>query len=91
MRRCRRRNPHQETALSAAAGRLSYLFGFTGPSMSIDTLHTTFAALAAEGSISSYEETFRGPPLPSGDTADAVCGISCRSAAASRCSRGATW
>jgi acetylornithine deacetylase len=47
-------------------------FGFRPlPSMSIDTLHATFGALAAEGAISSYEETFRGPPLPSGDTADA--------------------
>lgn len=36
------------------------------PSMSTDALHAHLRALAGEGSIESYEETFRGPPLPAG-------------------------
>ncbi len=36
------------------------------PSMSIDELHARLRALAGEGDIESYEETFRGPPLPAG-------------------------
>jgi acetylornithine deacetylase len=47
-------------------------FGFRPlPSMSIDALHERFRSLAAAGSVERYEETFRGPPLPAGDIADA--------------------
>ncbi|MFC0677848.1 acetylornithine deacetylase [Lysobacter korlensis] len=47
-------------------------FGFRPlPSMSIDTLHERFRSLAAAGVVEHYEETFRGPPLPAGDIADA--------------------
>lgn len=47
-------------------------FGFRPlPSMSIDALHETFGLLAPGGVIERYEETFRGPPLPAGDIADA--------------------
>lgn len=47
-------------------------FGFRPlPSMSIDALHETLGGLARPGSVERYEETFRGPPLPAGDIADA--------------------
>jgi len=47
-------------------------FGFRPlPSMSIDALHERFHAMIDAGSIERYEETFRGPPLPAGDIADA--------------------
>jgi acetylornithine deacetylase len=47
-------------------------FGFRPlPSMSIDALHTQFGTLVDAGAIERYEETFRGPPLPAGDTAGA--------------------
>jgi acetylornithine deacetylase len=47
-------------------------FGFRPlPSMSIDGLHERFAALAAADAIEHYEETFRGPPLPAGEVAEA--------------------
>ena len=36
------------------------------PSMPIDDLHARLQSLAGEGEIDSYEETFRGPPLPAG-------------------------
>ena len=44
-------------------------FGFRPlPSQDVDELHTRFGA-CAEGSLERYEETFRGPSLPSGDVA----------------------
>jgi acetylornithine deacetylase len=47
-------------------------FGFRPlPSMSIDALHERFATLLEAGAIERYEETFRGPSLPSGEIADA--------------------
>lgn len=47
-------------------------FGFRPlPSMSLDALHAQFGALVDADSIEHYEETFRGPPLPAGDTASA--------------------
>lgn len=47
-------------------------FGFRPlPSMSIDALHERFGTLVEAGAIERYEETFRGPSLPSGDIADA--------------------
>ncbi len=47
-------------------------FGFRPlPSMSIDALHERFGTLVAAGSVERYEETFRGPPLPAGDVAEA--------------------
>ncbi|HEY4555304.1 MAG TPA: M20/M25/M40 family metallo-hydrolase, partial [Lysobacter sp.] len=47
-------------------------FGFRPlPSMSIDALHEVFGTLTPAGAIERYEETFRGPPLPAGDIADA--------------------
>lgn len=36
------------------------------PSMSTDALHERLRALAGEGGIDVYEETFRGPALPAG-------------------------
>lgn len=36
------------------------------PSMSTDALHERLRALAGEGGIDLYEETFRGPALPAG-------------------------
>ncbi|GAB2514220.1 acetylornithine deacetylase [Lysobacter humi (ex Lee et al. 2017)] len=36
------------------------------PSMPTDDLHARLRALAGEGHLSGYEETFRGPPLPAG-------------------------
>lgn len=45
-------------------------FGFRPlPSQDIDALHATFAGFAPADT--HYEETFRGPPLPAGETADA--------------------
>ncbi len=47
-------------------------FGFRPlPSQSIDGLHETFGALVDAGAVERYEETFRGPPLPAGEVADA--------------------
>lgn len=47
-------------------------FGFRPlPSMSTDALHERFGSLVEAGAISRYAETFRGPPLPAGDVADA--------------------
>lgn len=47
-------------------------FGFRPlPSMSIDALHERFGTLVEAGAVERYEETFRGPSLPSGDIADA--------------------
>lgn len=47
-------------------------FGFRPlPSHAIDDLHARFAGCAAAGTVASYQETFRGPPLPAGDVADA--------------------
>ena len=47
-------------------------FGFRPlPSMSIDTLHERFGTLVEAGAVERYEETFRGPSLPSGDIASA--------------------
>jgi acetylornithine deacetylase len=41
------------------------------PSHDIDELHVRFGACAAPGALERYEETFRGPPLPAGDVAEA--------------------
>jgi acetylornithine deacetylase len=41
------------------------------PSQDIDELHVRFGACAAAGALDRYEETFRGPPLPAGDVAEA--------------------
>lgn len=47
-------------------------FGFRPlPSMSMDDLHARFGALVDADTLANYEETFRGPPLPSGDIANA--------------------
>lgn len=47
-------------------------FGFRPlPSMSTDALHGRLGALVEPGAVARYEETFRGPPLPAGETADA--------------------
>ncbi|WP_144813251.1 acetylornithine deacetylase [Lysobacter ruishenii] len=47
-------------------------FGFRPlPSMSIDGLHEKFGTLVEAGAVERYEETFRGPSLPAGDTASA--------------------
>jgi acetylornithine deacetylase len=47
-------------------------FGFRPlPSMPVDGLHERFGGLVEAGAIERYEETFRGPPLPAGDIADA--------------------
>ena len=47
-------------------------FGFRPlPSMSIDALHQRFGTLVPPGAVERYEETFRGPSLPSGDIAEA--------------------
>lgn len=47
-------------------------FGFRPlPSMSIDELHHQFGTLSEPGAVERYQETFRGPPLPSGDIATA--------------------
>jgi len=45
-------------------------FGFRPlPSMAFEHLHETFGTLADPGALDRYEETFRGPSLPSGDVA----------------------
>lgn len=47
-------------------------FGFRPlPSHDIDALHARFGVCAASGALERYEETFRGPSLPAGDTATA--------------------
>ena len=47
-------------------------FGFRPlPSQDIDVLHTLFGGFATSGSVDRYEETFRGPPLPAGNVAEA--------------------
>jgi len=47
-------------------------FGFRPlPSQDIDALHAQFRGMAHESALRSYEETFRGPSLPSGDVARA--------------------
>ena len=47
-------------------------FGFRPlPSQSIDELHARFRALPGADAITRYEETFRGPSLPTGDIAQA--------------------
>jgi acetylornithine deacetylase len=47
-------------------------FGFRPlPSMAFEQLHETFGGLAEVGALERYEETFRGPSLPSGDIATA--------------------
>ena len=47
-------------------------FGFRPlPSHDIDQLHATFRGFAAAEALGEYEETFRGPSLPSGDVAAA--------------------
>ena len=47
-------------------------FGFRPlPSHDLDALHARFGACAAPGALERYEETFRGPSLPAGDTATA--------------------
>ena len=54
------------------APRADVGFGFRPlPSMSFEVLHERFGALAEAGTVERYEETFRGPPLPSGAVADA--------------------
>ena len=45
-------------------------FGFRPlPSMAFEQLHEMFGGLAETGTLERYEETFRGPSLPSGDIA----------------------
>ncbi|HMB57628.1 MAG TPA: acetylornithine deacetylase [Arenimonas sp.] len=47
-------------------------FGFRPlPSQNFDALHADFRGFADSGALAEYEETFRGPPLPSGDVANA--------------------
>lgn len=47
-------------------------FGFRPlPSQDPDALHADFRDCADAGAIALYEETFRGPPLPAGDIAEA--------------------
>jgi acetylornithine deacetylase len=47
-------------------------FGFRPlPSQDFETLHATFRGFADADALAEYEETFRGPPLPSGDVARA--------------------
>lgn len=41
------------------------------PSMAFENLHEMFGGLAEAGALERYEETFRGPSLPSGDIATA--------------------
>lgn len=50
----------------------SLRFGFRPlPSQDIDELHAAFREFADPVALESYEETFRGPPLPAGDVARA--------------------
>jgi acetylornithine deacetylase len=47
-------------------------FGFRPlPSQDMDGLHAQFGACAQPGDLERYQETFRGPPLPAGDIAEA--------------------
>ncbi|PJK01183.1 acetylornithine deacetylase [Lysobacteraceae bacterium NML91-0213] len=47
-------------------------FGFRPlPSQDIDVLHGTFGGFVTTGALDRYEETFRGPPLPAGNVAEA--------------------
>ena len=47
-------------------------FGFRPlPSQDMDTLHAQFRGMANPDALAEYEETFRGPSLPSGDVARA--------------------
>ncbi len=47
-------------------------FGFRPlPSHDIDAMHVRFGSCARVGALERYEETFRGPSLPSGDVAAA--------------------
>src|SRR5690606_36394034 len=47
-------------------------FGFRPlPSHDIEQLHAAFRGFAAPDALEAYEETFRGPSLPAGDTATA--------------------
>ncbi|NUS37958.1 MAG: acetylornithine deacetylase [Lysobacter sp.] len=47
-------------------------FGFRPlPSQDIDVLHAQFGGCAEPGELERYQETFRGPPLPAGDIAEA--------------------
>ncbi|MCD9046605.1 acetylornithine deacetylase [Luteimonas sp. MHLX1A] len=47
-------------------------FGFRPlPSQDIDVLHSTFGGFVTTGALDRYEETFRGPPLPAGNVAEA--------------------
>jgi acetylornithine deacetylase len=47
-------------------------FGFRPlPSQDMDSLHALFRDLANADALAEYEETFRGPSLPSGDVARA--------------------
>jgi acetylornithine deacetylase len=47
-------------------------FGFRPlPSQDLDQLHATFRGFANADALAEYEETFRGPSLPSGDVARA--------------------
>ncbi len=47
-------------------------FGFRPlPSHDLDQLHAAFRGFAAPDAVEVYEETFRGPSLPAGDTATA--------------------
>lgn len=47
-------------------------FGFRPlPSQSLETLHDLFRSFAPAGLLASYEQTFSGPSLPSGDVARA--------------------
>jgi acetylornithine deacetylase len=47
-------------------------FGFRPlPSQDMQALHAQFRALANADALAEYEETFRGPSLPSGDVARA--------------------
>jgi acetylornithine deacetylase len=47
-------------------------FGFRPlPSMAFEQLHDAFGRLADPGALARYEETFRGPSLPSGEVATA--------------------
>ncbi|MGH8029441.1 MAG: acetylornithine deacetylase [Arenimonas sp.] len=41
------------------------------PSQDVDALHAIFRVLAGADGNATYEETFRGPPLPAGDVAQA--------------------
>ena len=60
------------TALDYVQGQHHLRFGFRPlPSQNMDALHTQFREFAAVEALAEYEETFRGPSLPSGDVARA--------------------